>query len=133
VRGVRQWRNEQVDTLALAATASALLLVLRDARAGLTVATCVLAAAPQVAPLAGWTPLATRPNPLLWILHLSYAWIPLGLLLLAGTALDRVPLSAGLHALTVGSVGGLIIGMITRTALGHTGRPLVAGAAEATM
>lgn len=133
VRGVRQWRNEQVDTLALAATASALLLVLGDASAGVTAATCAIAAALQFARLAGWNPLATRHNPLLWILHLSYAWIPIGLLLLAGAALDRVPLSAGLHALTVGSMGGLIIGMMTRTALGHTGRPLVAGGAEIAM
>src|SRR5690606_14645063 len=93
VRGVRQWRNEQVDALALAATASALLLVLGGASAGLTAATCAVAAALQFARLAGWNPWATRHNPLLWILHLSYAWIPLGLLLLAGTALDRVPLS----------------------------------------
>jgi hypothetical protein len=123
VRGVQQWRNEQVDALALAATTSALLLVLGDASAGLTAGTCAVAAALQFGRLAGWNPWATRHNPLLWILHLSYAWIPLGLVLLAVGALGMLPVSAGLHALTLGSRGGLIIGMMTRTALGHTGRP----------
>jgi uncharacterized protein involved in response to NO len=41
-----------------------------------------------------------------------------------------VPRSAGVHALAIGATGGLIIGMITRTALGHTGRMLIAGGIE---
>jgi len=52
--------------------------------------------------------------------------------LLALGALGVVPESAGLHALTIGAIGGLIIGMITRTALGHTARPLKAGRIETT-
>ena len=133
VRGVRQWRSEQLDALAIGTTACALLLVLGGAGTGLTAATCAIAALLQAVRLAGWNPLATVRNPLLWILHLSYAWIPVGLLLLAAAALGKLPASAGLHALTVGSMGGLIIGMMTRTALGHTGRPLAAGRAETAM
>ena len=53
-----------------------------------------------------------------------------GLLALAQVGL--VPVSAGLHALAVGATGGLIIGMITRTARGHTGRPLKASKYEVT-
>jgi uncharacterized protein involved in response to NO len=83
--------------------------------------------------LIGWKPWATWRVPLLWILHLSYAWIVVGFLLLAAAELGALPISAALHALTVGSMAGLIIGMITRTALGHTGRPLKAGSAETTM
>jgi uncharacterized protein involved in response to NO len=82
------------------------------------------AAALQVARQAKWHPLATLRRPILWILHLSYAWLPLGFVLLACAALGRIPVSAGVHALAVGATGGLIIGMITRTARGHTGRPL---------
>lgn len=133
VRGVRQWRSEQLDALAIGATACALLLVLGGAGAGLTAAACAIAAVLQATRLAGWNPWATRHNPLLWILHLSYAWIPAGLLLLAFAALGMLPQSAGIHALTVGAMGGLIIGMITRTALGHTGRLLAAGRAETAM
>ncbi|HRO59079.1 MAG TPA: NnrS family protein [Burkholderiaceae bacterium] len=133
VRGVRQWSNPQLDALAIGATACALLLVLGQAGPGITAATCAVAAALQGARLAGWNPWATRHNPLLWILHVSYAWIPVGLLLLAFAALGKLPQSAGIHALTIGSIGGLIIGMITRTALGHTGRTLAAGRTETAM
>jgi len=66
----------------------------------------------------------------LWIMHLSYAWIAAGLLLLALAQWQLVGASAGFHALTVGSMAGLILGMMTRTTLGHTGRPLKAGRAE---
>ena len=41
-----------------------------------------------------------------------------------------VSVSAGMHALAVGAIGGLIIGMVMRTACGHTGRPLQASKAE---
>jgi len=77
-----------------------------------------------------WQALRTGGVPLLWILHLSYAWIAVGLMLLALARWQLVSASSGFHALTVGSMAGLIMGMITRTTLGHTGRPLVAGRAE---
>jgi len=41
-----------------------------------------------------------------------------------------LPVSAGVHALGLGATGGLIIGMVTRTARGHTGRPLMVSALE---
>jgi uncharacterized protein involved in response to NO len=74
----------------------------------------------------------TRGRPILWILHLSYAWIVVHLLLrgLAGFGLVNAILAT--HALTIGAIGGLTIGMMTRTARGHTARPLVVGAAEIT-
>ncbi|MGG6496592.1 UNVERIFIED_CONTAM: NnrS family protein, partial [Bacteroidetes bacterium 56_B9] len=62
--------------------------------------------------------------PLVWVLHLAYAWIPVHLLLRAAAELGLVAPTLAIHALTVGAVGGLVIGMITRTARGHTGRPL---------
>jgi uncharacterized protein involved in response to NO len=65
--------------------------------------------------------------PLLWILHVGYAWLPIGLLLRALAAFDpAVPRSLATHALTVGAIGCLTLGMMARVALGHTGRPLVA-------
>lgn len=71
-----------------------------------------------------WQPWATRRVPLVWVLHLAYAWIPVHLLLRALAELGWVPPSLATHALTVGAIGGLVIGMMTRTARGHTGRPL---------
>lgn len=64
-------------------------------------------------------------DPLLWSLHLAYAFIPLGFVLLAlyGAGL-MANLSAALHCFTVGAIGGMILGMISRVTLGHTGRPL---------
>jgi uncharacterized protein involved in response to NO len=64
--------------------------------------------------------------PLLWSLHLAYAWLALACL---GMALWHLGLlanaSLALHALTVGSIGGMILAMLARVSLGHTGRPLV--------
>jgi uncharacterized protein involved in response to NO len=71
-----------------------------------------------------WQPWKTRKMPLVWVLHLAYAWIPIHLALRMGAELGLVASSAATHALTVGAMGGLIIGMMTRTARGHTARPL---------
>lgn len=63
--------------------------------------------------------------PLLWSLHLSYAFIPLGFLALALYAAGSTSnLSAALHCFTAGAMGGMILAMISRVTLGHTGRPL---------
>lgn len=77
-----------------------------------------------------WGVRATLRSPILWILHLAYAWIGLGFLLLALANFGLISASLGLHGLAVGATGGLIIGMLTRTARGHTGRPLRVGLAE---
>ncbi|HSC82864.1 MAG TPA: NnrS family protein [Pseudomonas sp.] len=63
--------------------------------------------------------------PLLWSLHLAYAWLVaacVGLALWHFGVLSSA--SQALHALTVGGVGGLILAMLARVSLGHTGRPL---------
>ncbi|WP_048439072.1 NnrS family protein [Caenimonas sp. SL110] len=71
-----------------------------------------------------WRPWKTLRTPLVWVLHLAYAWIPVHLALRALAAMGLVTPSVAVHALTVGAIGGLIIGMMTRTAKGHTARPL---------
>jgi uncharacterized protein involved in response to NO len=71
-----------------------------------------------------WRPWKTLRTPLVWVLHLAYAWVPLHLLLRCLAELGIVASSLPTHALTVGAVGGLVIGMMTRTARGHTGRLL---------
>lgn len=76
---------------------------------------------------AHWGTRHTARYPLLWILHAGYAWIVLGLLLRAVAALDAaIPESFATHALTVGAIGSLTLGMMARVALGHTGRQIVA-------
>lgn len=77
-----------------------------------------------------WQPWKTLKTPLVWVLHLAYAWIPVYLLLRAMAAMDWVSASVATHALTTGAIGGMVIGMMTRTAMGHTGRKLIAGKVE---
>ncbi len=75
-----------------------------------------------------WRPLRTRGTPLVWILHVGYAWIPVGLLLKAAFLLTHVPFAASwLHALTAGALATMIVGVMTRASLGHTGRELRVG------
>lgn len=89
-----------------------------------------LAAACHLRRLVAWQPWVTRGRPILWVLHAAYAWLPVGFVLLALAQIGTLANSAGVHALAVGATGGLIIGMITRTARGHTGRPLKASKLE---
>lgn len=78
--------------------------------------------------LALWQPLATWRNPLLWVLHLGYGWLVLGLALsgVANLAPAALPPTTALHALTAGAIGTMLLAVMSRAALGHTGRPLAA-------
>ncbi|MBX3607235.1 MAG: NnrS family protein [Piscinibacter sp.] len=118
------------EALTLAATVAGLTAWVLDLDARLAALLLGTAAASHALRWAGWSPWLTWRRPILWILHVGYAWIPLGLLLLAASRLGLVAPSAGVHALTVGAMGGLIVGMITRTARGHTGRALTASGLE---
>jgi len=80
--------------------------------------------------LAFWAPLKTRANALLWMLPVAYAWLPLALLLRAAGVAGWVQPAVALHALTVGAMSSLMVAMMTRSALGHTGRGLRAGPVE---
>ena len=91
---------------------------------------CLVAAPFHAVRLALWSPWATRARPILWILHLSYAWVVVHLALRGLTGFDLVASGFATHALTVGAIGGLTLGMMTRTSRGHTARPLQVGGAE---
>jgi uncharacterized protein involved in response to NO len=119
-----------LERSALALTGLGLLLWVLAAPGWIASLTLGLAAAAHVWRQWRWKPLLSRQRPILWVLHLSYAWIPVGLGLLALAQIDLLAASLGLHALAVGTTGGLIIGMITRTARGHTGRTLQVAPAE---
>jgi len=122
-----QPRSEQAT---LAVTALALLCWVSAAPAGFTAVAFGLAAAAHLRRQWSWQPGVTRSRPILWILHAAYFWLPLGFALLALAQIGWVNVSAGVHALAIGATGGLIIGMVTRTARGHTARPLQASKAE---
>jgi uncharacterized protein involved in response to NO len=75
--------------------------------------------------LGSWKPWAVRHKPLLWILYLGYAGLGLGLLVAAAQAAGlALRMAVPTHIIAVAGFSVLIIGMVTRTALGHLGRPL---------
>jgi len=119
-----------LDRMALAATVVGLALWVTDWHPGLASVTLALAFALNLVRQWRWHPLATIGRPILWILHAAHLWLILGLGLLALAQMGLVTNSIGVHALGVGATGGLILGMMTRTARGHTGRPLTADAPE---
>ena len=120
----------RIELITLALTALALTAWVIGAPAVITAGAFAAAAAAHLRRQGSWQPWVTRQRPILWILQAAYAWIPVGFALLAAAQLGWLSVSAGVHALAVGATGGLIIGMVTRTARGHTGRPLVASRAE---
>jgi uncharacterized protein involved in response to NO len=125
IPGARIRRNRSLDLAAIAVAALAFAASLMGLPAWIAGPLCLIAAALHGGRLWMWDPWCTRYQPILWILHLSYAWIAAGLLLMGLAALtSAVPAVLADHALSIGAVGGMIIGMITRTARGHTGRPL---------
>jgi uncharacterized protein involved in response to NO len=78
-----------------------------------------------------WDPFRTRRNALLWMLPVAYTWIPVSLMLRAFAALPMgVSVTVAFHALTIGAIASMIVAMMTRSALGHTGRELKAGRVE---
>jgi uncharacterized protein involved in response to NO len=77
-----------------------------------------------------WQPWRTGGAPLVWVLHVAYGWIVVYLVLRGLAEIGVVGQLFAVHALTVGAIGGMTIGMMTRTARGHTGRPLSADGFE---
>jgi uncharacterized protein involved in response to NO len=77
--------------------------------------------------LTRWRGVATRAEPLLFVLHVGYTWLVVGVAALGFTTWDAAfPLSAAIHALTVGAIGTMILAVMTRATRGHTGRELSA-------
>jgi uncharacterized protein involved in response to NO len=77
--------------------------------------------------MAGWHGLESRHDPIVWILHVGYLWLPVGLMLralfLAGGFAWAVHWQ---HALAAGAAATMVLAVMTRASLGHTGRPLSA-------
>ena len=114
-----------LDAVSIATTAAVLvidLVVPGSIAAGVL---ALSAAALLVLRIAGWQGWRTRDIPLLWVLHLGYAWLVVALALKGAWLVGGFAWAANwLHALTLGAVGTMVLGVTTRAALGHTGRPL---------
>jgi uncharacterized protein involved in response to NO len=88
----------------------------------------ILVAVLHAVRLSGWRSLRTRGDPMLWVLHLAYAWLPLGFALKGIALLDGAAWAQyWQHGFGIGAIATMILAVATRTALGHTGRPLAVG------
>lgn len=116
------------DAGVLAVTGVALVAWVAAPLSPLTGAALVVAGGANLARLARWRGWLARREALVWILHLGYAWLGVGLILLGLAALapDAVPFTAGVHTLTTGAMGVETLAIMTRATRGHTGRPRVA-------
>ena len=125
-------QRDRFDSAAMALTVAAAISWVAVSDHPLVGALLGLAAVALAVRLARWRGLSTTSEPLLWVLHLGYLWLPVGLALLAVSMLvPAVPQGVALHALTAGAMATMILAMMTRATLGHTGRPLTASRATA--
>src|SRR5690606_20484196 len=86
---------------------------------GLTAAVALIAAMAHAARIAGWQTLKSFSEPIVWVLHAAYAWLPIGLILKATWLLSGAAWAAHWpHALSVGAAATMILAVMTRATLG---------------
>lgn len=118
------------DLLVIGVTALALLFWASGPAGPVAGGLLLAAALLQAARLVRWGGFRTFRDPLVLVLHVGYAWVPIGLALLGlSLAGAPIPRSAAIHALTAGAMATMILAVMTRASLGHTGRELRANAA----
>jgi uncharacterized protein involved in response to NO len=111
----------RLDAFVIAVSVVALLAWIASPAAGVTGAMLMTAGCLHATRLARWAGYRTLGDRLVMILHLAYAFVPLGYLLSGLVAFGVVPASAGIHAWTGGAIGTMTIAVMTRATLGHTG------------
>ena len=90
----------------------------------------ILAGTLHAVRLARWSGFRTRSEPLVWVLHAGYAFIPLGALAVGISSLmpDILGAASAQHVWMAGGIGLMTLAVMTRATLGHTGQALTAGA-----
>jgi uncharacterized protein involved in response to NO len=118
------------DVVAIAASAVSLAIWAVLPSHVITGLALIAASALQAARLVRWAGDRTTSDRLVFILHVGYAFVPIGFAMLGISIFDSslVPASAGIHAWTAGAFGIMTLAVMTRASLGHTGQPLTAGA-----
>lgn len=117
------------DKWSLVLSGAALLLWVAIPDGPVTAAALLAAGLAQAIRLARWAGDRTWRDRLVLILHLAYAFIPLGFVLVGLASLGAMPAAAGIHAWTGGAIGCMTLAVMSRASLGHTGRPLAASRA----
>lgn len=113
-----------VDRASIAATVAALAVWVLQPFASATAFLLAGAAGLQAVRAARWQGQQTLAEPLLWVLHVGYFWVPAGLALQAAAAWGAVPPAVATHALTIGAIATMTVAVMSRATLGHTGRQL---------
>ena len=121
------------DALTIAVSVVALCIWIAAAAGPVTGLAPLAAGVLQVLRLARWAGDRTTRERLVLVLHVAYAFVPLGFLLTALAAFGILLPSAGLHAWMVGAVGTMTLAVMTRASLGHTGHALAAGTGTQTI
>lgn len=118
-------RRPWLDTVTVVLMISVAIVDLIAPQGHLSAAIAALAALAHAARLWSWRSWRTGGDSMLWILHVAYAWLPLGLTLKVLWLYGDVMLAMKWqHALTIGAIATMIFAVMTRAALGHTGRPV---------
>lgn len=118
-------RRPALDGLTIAATAAVLVAELAAPADAVIGALALVAASLHLVRLAGWQTRRVLGAPIVWILHVGYGWLVIGFALKAAALLgDVIAPASAVHALSVGAVGSMTLGVMSRAALGHTGRAL---------
>lgn len=127
--------DKRLDAAVHAASVSGLALWVADVWLPLAAAALLLAGLLHAVRLMRWNGWLTLRAPIVWVLHVGYGWIPVGLMLLGLSILmpATVPHAAALHALTAGAMGTMILGVMTRVALAQDQRGTEAGALTTAM
>ena len=97
-----------------------------DVTGAYIITTALLAAALHIIRLAGWYSKGIWRVPLLWVLVLAYGWIVAGVIMMALAMAGWFAVSLALHAITIGGIGLMTMGMMVRVSMGHSGRKLLA-------
>jgi uncharacterized protein involved in response to NO len=119
---------ERFDAITIAVSAVALVLWIAMPFERATGFALIFAGLMQLVRLTRWAGERTVGDRLVLVLHVGYAFVPLGFFLVGGAALGMVPSGAGIHAWTGGAVAVMMLAVMTRASLGHTGRGLIASA-----
>ncbi len=121
---IRKW--EWIERLALISILAYVLVQTLLPQNTVSMVLALVAALVNGIRVAGWYHRKIWSVSLLWVLYLGYSWVVAGLVLQGLSIAGWVPPMLSLHALTVGGIGVLTLGMMARVAIGHTGRQMQA-------
>ncbi|OED50671.1 short-chain dehydrogenase [Rhodobacteraceae bacterium (ex Bugula neritina AB1)] len=117
----------RIDAAALVCGAAALLAWTAAPWSAVTGALLLAAGLVHALRLARWRGIAAWPDPLLLMLHVSYALVPAGLIAAGGAPFGLLEPAVAAHILGIGAIGAMTLAVMMRATMGHSGRPLAAG------